>query len=78
MLSTYGGRGGDLEPWLRGAGINRDRNLRLQFLAGMNPDLQGGFAIYGDMLHFRGYPESLFIASAQSRSALRKTLGSAQ
>jgi spermidine synthase len=78
ILSTYGGRGNDLEPWLRGAEINRDHNLRLQFLAGMNPDLQGGFAIYDDMLHFRGYPESLFIASAESRSALQKTLRSTQ
>ena len=74
LLITYAGRGRDLQPWLRGAQINRDRNLRLQFLAGMNPDLQGGFAIFDDMLRFRDYPEGLFVASAESRSALRESI----
>ena len=77
MLTTYAGQGSDLKPWLRGAEINRDRNLRLQFLAGMHPDLQGGFAIYDDMLRFRGYPDGLFVASAESRSALRKAMRTA-
>jgi spermidine synthase len=74
LLITYAGRGRDLASWLRGAQINRDRNLRLQFLAGMNPDLQGGFTIYDDILRFRDYPESLFVASAENRSALLKSL----
>jgi spermidine synthase len=74
LLVTYAGQGRDLEPWLRGAEINRDRNLRLEFLAGMNPDLQGGFAIYDEMLRFRNYPEGLFVASAENRAELRKSL----
>jgi len=74
LLVTYGGQGRDLAPWLRGAQINRDRNLRLQFLAGLNPDLQGGFAIYDEMLRFRSYPEALFVASAEDRAALLTSL----
>jgi spermidine synthase len=74
MLTTYAGQARDLEPWLRGAEINRDRNLRLQFLAGMNPDLQGGFAIYDDMLRFREYPAGLFVTSAENAAELRKSL----
>ena len=35
MLATYSGRAADLAPWLKNADINRDRNLRLQYLAGM-------------------------------------------
>ena len=35
LLSTYAGQASDLQPWLKGAEINRDGNLRLQFLAGM-------------------------------------------
>jgi len=35
LLSTYGGRGPELEPWLKDAEVNRDDNLRLQFLAGL-------------------------------------------
>ena len=38
LLGTYGGQASDLRAWLRGAEINRDRNLRLQYLAGMNPN----------------------------------------
>jgi spermidine synthase len=74
MLSTYAGQGRDLRPWLAHAQINRDRNLRLQFLAGMTPDVQGGFYIYDDMLRYRMYPEGLFEASDAGRTALRKVL----
>src|SRR6266496_4951822 len=61
LLTTYAGQGRDMLAWLKGAQINRDRNLRLQFLAGLNPDLQGGFFIYDDMLRSRKYPEGVFV-----------------
>jgi spermidine synthase len=32
MLATYAGQASDLGAWLKGAEINRDRNLRLQYL----------------------------------------------
>ena len=35
LLSTYTAQASDLRPWLKDAVINRDRNLRLQYLAGM-------------------------------------------
>ena len=35
LLATYTGRGADLKPWLDGSQINRDRSLRLQYLAGI-------------------------------------------
>ena len=35
LLDTYLGRASDLKPWLAGAQINRDIDLRLQYLAGM-------------------------------------------
>ena len=34
LLATYGGQARDLAPWLADAEINRDSNLRLQYLAG--------------------------------------------
>jgi spermidine synthase len=74
LVATYAGRGVDMRPWLAGAQINRDRNLRLQFLAGLHPDLQGGYFIYDEMLRYRRYPEGLFVASAGTEAALRKTL----
>src|SRR4029453_19030667 len=35
LFANYAGRGSDLTPWTRDAAINRDRNLRLQYLAGL-------------------------------------------
>src|SRR6516225_606313 len=34
MLATYAGQEPDLRPWLEGAEVNRDSNLRLQYIAG--------------------------------------------
>ena len=74
LLSTYGGRGPDLAPWLVGAQRNRDRNLRLQFLAGMgNNEYQGG-PIYSEMLSYRTYPERLFSVSGQWVLQLREAI----
>ena len=42
LLGTYAGQASDLESWLADAQINRDRNLRLQYLAGMTPDWYKG------------------------------------
>ena len=70
LLGTYGGRASDLQPWLRGAEINRDRNLRLQYLAGMNPNLYQEEPIFDDMETYRRYPKDLFIASDATKAAL--------
>ena len=74
LLKTYGGRGADLAPWLKDAEINRDRNLRLQYLAGMGLNLDQGFQIFEDMLAFRRFPEGEFVASSERKAILRKAL----
>jgi spermidine synthase len=71
LLTTYAGRGSDLKPWLAGAEINRDRNLRLQYLAGLALNYNQENVIYDQMLSFRRFPEGLFAASAARQSALR-------
>ena len=54
LLATYAGRGPDLKPWLKDAQINRDRNLRLQYLAGMGLNVKKSHFIFGDLLtHFQ-------------------------
>jgi spermidine synthase len=63
MLSKYAGRGQDLKSWLEDAIINTDRNLRLQYLAGMGLNLYDERNIYQDMLAHRQFPEDLFIAT---------------
>jgi len=74
LLSAYAGRGPDLREWLKDAQINRDRNLRLQYLAGMGLNMQRAGAIYEDMLHYRKFPDNLFAASFERKEALRKAL----
>ncbi len=70
MLGTYAGQASDLKPWLLDAEINRDGNLRLQYLAGfaLNDSKEG--EIYGRMMMYRRYPENLFVVSEQRRAAL--------
>ena len=57
LFSNYAGMKTDLAPWLADAAINRDRNLRLQYLAGMGFNLYQSEAIYADMLQYSRYPE---------------------
>ena len=59
LLATYAGSGADLQPWLKGAEINRDRNLRLQYLAGLGLNTYEGAAIYNEILAHRRDPEWL-------------------
>ena len=74
LLATYLGRGRDLEPWLSGAGINTDRNLRLQYLAGMAVNNNSGTEIRDSMLPYRRFPEDLFIGSPANLALLRERL----
>jgi spermidine synthase len=71
ILSTYAGRGKDLAPWLADAEINRERNLRLQYLAGLAANQDQRFAIFQAILSYRKYPADLFVASAGTESQLR-------
>ncbi len=70
LLATYAGEAGDLRPWLAGAAINRDRNLRLQYLAGMGVNLRVGDAIYQRMLMHRALPSGRFGGSESSKAML--------
>jgi spermidine synthase len=71
LFSTYAGRKPDLEPWLRDAAINRDRNLRLQYLAGLGLNLYQADTIYADMLRYvTKMPDDLFIAKEETKKAL--------
>ena len=76
LLATYAGQEPDLRPWLAGAEINRDGNLRLQYMAGMALNVsQEGF-IYNQMLTYRKFPDNLFAGSEQRLRALRYALSS--
>jgi spermidine synthase len=71
LLSNYAGSAKDLAPWLKDAAINRDRNLKLQYLAGMGLNLYQSGPIYADMLQYTKFPENLFTGSPASIQAVR-------
>jgi spermidine synthase len=79
LFSTFAGQASDLAPWLQDASINRDRNLRLQFLAGMGLNLYQSDVIYSSMLAYaHRFPENLFVASPQTMQSLREAIQRAQ
>ncbi len=75
LLSTYAGQGPDLTDWLKDAQINTDRNLRLQYLAGMGLNAYEGEDIYDRILTYRKFPESLFTGSPAEKLKLRDAIG---
>jgi spermidine synthase len=74
MLATYLGRGRDLGPWLVGADINTDGNLRLQYLAGAAVNNNTGTQIRDSLLRYRRFPEDLFTGEPETLAFLRDLL----
>src|SRR5262249_53837464 len=74
LLGRYAGRAEDLGDWLSNASINRDRDLRLQYLAGLGLNLHEGRNIYQDMLEYRKFPEDVFVGSGQNMGWLRQAI----
>src|SRR5258708_5846042 len=74
LLATYAGQQSDLRPWLSGAEINRDGDLRLQYLAGMAVNNSREGVIYEQILSFRRFPEELFQGSEERTHAWRGVL----
>jgi spermidine synthase len=70
LFATYGGSAKDMQPWLRNAQINRDRNLRLQYLAGRGLNLYRADAIYAEMLPYASDPEHVFTGSDERMQSL--------
>ena len=75
LFSTYAGQAGDLGDWMRDAEINTDRNLRLQYLAGMSVNSFVGSEILAQItLHYK-FPENVFLGSEQRKQMLRTAIG---
>jgi spermidine synthase len=74
LFATYAGRKSDLKEWLKDAAINRDRNLRMQYLAGLGLNLDDSAAIYAGMLAYRRFPEDLFTSREGRVDSLREAI----
>jgi spermidine synthase len=74
VLATYLGRGRDLGPWLAGAQINTDANLRLEYLAGVAVNNNIGTEIRDSMLRYQRFPEDLLTGDPAALSSLKQLL----
>jgi spermidine synthase len=68
LLATYAGEDAGLRPWLRDAEINRDSNLRLQYLAGLALNDTRPDVIYKDIMQYRRLPPA-FVTGSPDRIA---------
>jgi spermidine synthase len=74
LFATFAGNKPQLEPWLADATINRDRNLKLQYLAGLGVHLYQSDVIYAGMLRHAEWPDGLFTGSPEMMSQLREAM----
>jgi spermidine synthase len=75
LLATYAGQAADLAPWLADAQINRDRNLRLMYLAGLGMNAHTEGEIFDAIVAHRRFPEKLLVVHEDARPALKARLG---
>lgn len=74
LFATYAGRASDLTAWLQGAAINRDRNLRMQYLAGLGLDLDQAASIYAEILKYRQFPADMFSGTEGRVDSLKRAM----
>ncbi|MFN7914005.1 MAG: fused MFS/spermidine synthase [Vicinamibacterales bacterium] len=74
LFGNYAGRARDLQGWMADAEINHDKDLRLQFLAGLGLNTHSGDEIYRDLLSYRTYPDDLFVASESTMIKLKAAM----
>jgi spermidine synthase len=70
LFSTYAGSAASLGPWLEDAAINRDSDLRLQYLAGLALNHAEEDQIYREIMRFWTRPTAIFTGSPQHLEAL--------
>ena len=71
FLNQYLGQARDLNDWLADAEINRDRSLRLQYLAGLSLDNYDTYEIFSAVAAHRSYPDNVFLAPEAWERELR-------
>ncbi|HML18108.1 MAG TPA: fused MFS/spermidine synthase [Bryobacteraceae bacterium] len=70
LLATYAGQKTDFDNWLAGAEINRDRDLRLQYLAGWGINSTLEDVLYRQIISYRRPPSNLITGSPERLQSL--------
>ena len=74
LLATFAGRASNLKTWTQNAQINRDKDLRLQYLAGMYFNSYISTKILESILTYYEFPEELFVGSDEQVWLLKQAL----
>ncbi|HVW09046.1 MAG TPA: fused MFS/spermidine synthase [Bryobacteraceae bacterium] len=75
LLSTFAADANELRGWMRTAQINHDRNLRLQYLAGLGLNQNLGPDIFQQIVSGRKFPNSIFTGSAAAMQPIEQMVG---
>ena len=75
LFGSYAGQRSDLAPWLKDAIINRDRNLKLQYIAGLENNSYDNASIFEEFTQYRRFPEDLFVATDDWKNTLSREAG---
>jgi len=75
LMATYAGRASGLAPMLSDAEINRDLNMRLQYVAGWGLNSITSAQVYRKLLSYRQFPQDLLTGTGERMDVLREVLG---
>lgn len=78
LFGRFAAQGPQMKDWLADAQVNRDRNLRLQYLAGLGVNAYEQARIYSDIISNRQWPEGLFTGSPETLANLRAAIATSQ
>lgn len=73
LFATYATRRENLTGWLTGAPINRDRNLRMQYLAGLGMDYDDAATIFSSMTAHSRFPTGVFTSVEGRLDSLKRS-----
>jgi spermidine synthase len=76
LFGTFAGQAPDFAEWLNDAQVNRDRNLRLEYLAGRGLNLYHADSIYSEMARYGREPNGVFAGSPALQSAVMSRIQS--
>jgi spermidine synthase len=74
LFATYAGQAPLMKDWTRDAQINTDRNLRLQYLAGLWLNTNMGARTLNSILEHYRFPAQTFVGSTETIDALKQAL----
>jgi spermidine synthase len=74
VYGTYAGRAHDMSEWMDANLINTDRDLRLQYLAGLALNNYNATNLLTDITRYYKYPDDLFTGTVAHKLALKQAI----